>query len=186
MIFGHFLLDVNESNAFVVGCEETRDALLVDAAAYSSRIQRFLDKHRLTLTKVFITHDHYDHSGAVGEIMSKCSVTVYSGSGVAGGHSAQRVKEGDVIKVGRTEGRVICMPGHTCESIGLVLPGMVFTGDALFAGSVGGTFSANNQAAEIEAVREKVFTLPDDYLIHTGHGPSSTVGIEKNHNPFFV
>ena len=186
MIFGHFLLDVNESNAFVVGCEETREALLVDAAAFSSRILRFLDKHRLTLTKVFITHDHYDHSGAVGEIMAKFSVTVYSGSGHAGGQSAHRVQDGDTVRIGRIEGRVVCMPGHTCESVGLVLPGMIFTGDALFAGSVGGTFSEGDQATEITAVREKVFCLPDDYLVHPGHGPSSTVGIEKHHNPFFV
>ncbi len=62
VIIGHFLTDVNEANMFVVACPETRKALLVDAAAFDSRLPQFLEAHQLELSDVFITHDHYDHT----------------------------------------------------------------------------------------------------------------------------
>lgn len=184
MIVAHFLLDVNESNAYIVACEETREALLIDAAAFPPRIPQFLERHGLTLTKVFITHDHYDHTGGLTDVMERYSVTVYSGSGQAGGHAAQRVGQDGAVPLAKSQGRVIELPGHTPGSVGLVFPGMVFTGDALFAGSVGGTFSDVNQDTEIAAIHAHILTLPNDTRIYPGHGPASTVAVEKNHNPF--
>lgn len=186
MIFGHFLIDVNEANAFVVGCETAREALLVDVADFDPRIEAFLARHGLRLTTVFITHDHYDHTGGLRDLLAKHDAAVYSGKGHAGGCKTRAARHGDVIRVGNYEGRVVATPGHTEEGISLIFPGTVFTGDALFAGSVGGTSNPRDAQRQVQALREHILTLPDDYEIHTGHGPSSTVLIERTSNPFFV
>lgn len=185
MIFRHFLLDVNESNTFLVGCEETREALLVDLGAWDPAIADFLEEHSLKLTGVFITHNHYDHTDGLAGALRLHSPKVYSGSGIGGGQ-AVHVSEGDTIGIGRIEGRVVATPGHTPCGVSLVMPGMVFTGDALFAGSVGGTTSAGKARQQIDHIRKGIFSLPEDYEIHVGHGPSSTVRVERDCNPFFV
>ncbi len=185
MIFGHFLSDVNEANLYVVACPETRHALLVDAAAWEPQIEHFLNVHRLKLTGVFITHDHYDHTGGLDTVMGMFNLHIHSGSGHAGGLAVHHVRHDDTIHFGHVEGRVIATPGHTPEGISLILPGMVFTGDALFSGSVGGTSSYQNAQIQLHAIRNHIFTLPDHFEIHPGHGPASTVGIERRFNPFF-
>jgi len=186
MIFGHFVIDVNEANAFVIGCETTREALLADVADFDPRIEAFLARHGLRLTAVFITHDHYDHTGGLRDLLAKHDVAVYSGKGHAGGCKTRTARHGDTIRVGNLEGRVAATPGHTEEGISLIFPGMVFTGDALFARSVGGTSNPRDAQRQVQALREHILTLPGDYEIHTGHGPSSTVLIERTSNPFFV
>ncbi|HDP35897.1 MAG TPA: MBL fold metallo-hydrolase [Candidatus Hydrogenedentes bacterium] len=187
MIFAHFLVpEVNEANMFVVACPETRKAMLIDAAAYDARIPAFLERRNLTLESVFITHAHYDHTGGLAEIARAYKPTVFAGVADVDGVSAQQVTHGSVITLGAIQARVVELPGHTPEEIGLVFPSMAFTGDALFSGSIGGTTNLHNKATEIDAIRKHIFTLPDECLVHTGHGPSSTVAIEKNHNPFFV
>lgn len=186
MIFAHFLADVNEANMFLAACPETRKALLVDAALFDSRLDPFLETHQLELSAVFITHDHYDHIDGLPEIVKRYGCTVYAGQENISGLSARVVRQDDHILIGNIKGRVVELPGHTPAAVGLVLPGMVFTGDALFAGSIGGTTNERNKNLQIETIRKHIFTLPDDYQIHTGHGPSSTVFVEKTYNPFFV
>ena len=186
MIFRHFLLAVNESNAFVVGCSATGEALLVDAGDFPAIIDEFLEEHGLTLGKVFITHDHFDHTGGLSAITQRHNVEVLAGGNSAGGCRATRVRQGTTIQVGELSGTVLETPGHTSDSVSLAFPGMVFTGDALFAGSVGGTGSNRLAQMQIGHIRDRIFTLAPDTAIHTGHGPSSTVGIESGHNPFFV
>lgn len=185
MIFRHFRLNVNEANVFLIGCEATREALLVDAGEMDPRIEDFIEEHRLRLTTVFVTHAHYDHTGGLAELESRHGVTVVGG-GPEIGPDARVVRQGDEVRIGHLTGRVVAAPGHTRDSVCLVLPGMVFTGDALFAGSVGGISSRRHADEQIAALREHVLSLPDDYEIHTGHGPSSTVWVERTFNPFFV
>ena len=187
MICAHFLdIETNEANMFLVACTETRKAMLIDAASFDPRIPAFLDDNKLTLESIFITHTHYDHVGGLAEFVRNYHPTVYAGVSDVNGINTQKIGHGTKICLWNTEARVVALPGHTLESMGLFFPGMVFTGDALFSGSIGGTANIHNKAVEIDAIRKHIFTLPDDTLIHTGHGPSSTVGIEKKYNPFFV
>lgn len=185
MIFGHFLLEVNEANAFIVGCEQTREALLVDAGDWDARIEAFLREHALRLTQIFITHDHYDHTGGLAQALAATGAAVLGGPGKASRQDRQRLAHGDAVCIGGIAGQAVATPGHTPEGMSLVLPGMVFTGDALFAGSVGGTTSPANAEQQLTAIRQHLFTLPDVTEIHPGHGPSSAIGIERQHNPFF-
>lgn len=183
MIFRHFLTEANESNVFLLACEETKEAILIDVGELPDSMQDFIREHDLRLGKVFITHDHYDHTGALPEAVQRFGVTVYAGRPRIAGCAAHQVGHGDEIEVGHLKGRVLTTPGHTPDGLCIAFPGMVFTGDTLFSGSIGG---ASNPALEIRHVRERIFTLPPDYEIHTGHGPSSTVAIEQQFNPFFV
>ena len=186
MIVRRFLLDVNEANAFLVVCEETKEAMLVDAGAFAPSIAEHLASYGFRLVLVFITHDHYDHTDGLASIVARYGARVFAGKHSVGGCDATRVSHGDTVKVGHIEGSVRETPGHTPEGISLVIPGHVFTGDALFAGSVGGTSSPENAKRQLDAIRKHIFTLSPETLIHTGHGPSSTVAIESGFNPFFV
>jgi glyoxylase-like metal-dependent hydrolase (beta-lactamase superfamily II) len=186
MIFRPFLLDVNEANAYVLACEHTREALLVDVGDIDPRMEDFLAENRLRLTTIFVTHNHYDHTGGLNAATARYSAEIVSYTGAAGGRKARSVVHGDPVRVGRLAGTVLATPGHTPDSLSLTFPGMVFTGDALFSGSIGGVTLPQNGKLEVDRIRANIFSLPDDYEIHPGHGPSSTVGVERRYNPFFV
>lgn len=186
MIFGHFLLNVNEANAFVLGCPDTKEAILVDVGELCPAIPAFLEEHALKLTTIFVTHDHFDHTGGLAEAVARFKAEVLAGALNPSGCRARRVGHGDKVRIGTLAGKVIATPGHTPDALSLVFPGMVFTGDTLFAGSVGGTGSAGQYQQQIDHIRECIFTLPPETEVHTGHGPSSTVAVESRYNPFFV
>ncbi len=181
------MLNVIEANAFVFGCAQTREAMLVDAGEFHPAIPDFVDAHGLDLKTIFITHDHHDHVGGLEEAADYFGAQVIAGTERPGGYKVDRiVGHGDEITVGRHVGRVVNTSGHTLVGLSLIFPGTVFTGDALFAGSVGGTSSPANFQQQIGLIRKNLFTLPADYEIHVGHGPSSTIGIESRNNPFFM
>lgn len=185
-MFKHFLTSANEGNAFILACDETREAILVDVGEFEPEIAEYIETNRLTLTSIFITHNHYDHSGGLREAVGRYHATVYAGSSHPGGCTATKVNHGDTIKVGSLTGTVLATPGHTPDMLSLAFPGMVFTGDALFAGSVGGTSSPAHARQQLDAIQKHIFSLPPETEIHTGHGPSSTVAIESQYNPFFA
>jgi hydroxyacylglutathione hydrolase len=186
MLFQHFLTSVNEANAFIVGCEETRQAMLIDAGAFEPEMRDFLKQHQLRLAVIFITHDHYDHTDGLEAAMQLDGAQVYCAKGNGIGVPAEKVGHGDMVRVGALEGRVVSTPGHTPDGLSLVFPAMAFTGDALFAGSVGGTGSSRDAALQLSSVRDHIFSLPPATELHVGHGPSTTVAIESSANPFFV
>lgn len=187
MIFAHFRLNVIEVNSFILGCPETREAVLVDCGEFDPRLAEFVEQHDLSLTAIFITHDHYDHVQGLRDAATHFGAMVYAGTARPGGYEADRVVgPGDVLQVGAMTGRIVDTSGHTPVGLSLIFSDRVFTGDALFAGSVGGTSNPEDHARQIELIRANLFTLPDDTLVHGGHGPSSTIGIEKRYNPFFV
>jgi len=186
MILRPFLLEVNEANVYLIGCKDSRHVALVDAGDCDPDIVDYLEEQKLELTAIIVTHGHYDHTGGIPGFLSRYNPRIYSAGTVAeGGHTIQ-VGHGDSIPVGRLLGRVVKTSGHTPDSISIVFPGVVFTGDALFAGSVGGTSSPVAAQEEIRNVREHILSLPDDYVIYPGHGPASTVWVERTANPFFA
>ncbi|MDZ4860728.1 MAG: MBL fold metallo-hydrolase [Candidatus Hydrogenedentes bacterium] len=186
MIVKHFLLDLIEVNAHVAACMETREAMLIDAGTFDDRIAAYLSEHGLTLKTVFITHDHYDHVDGLAEYVRRYKPEVLAGTAKIGGCASRVVKEGDTVRVGKHIGRVLSTPGHTPVALCLAFPGHVFTGDALFAGSVGGTSTQENYDRQIAEVRTHILSLPPETVVHCGHGPASTIAVESRYNPFFV
>lgn len=187
MTFAHFRLNVVEVNSFIYACNETNEAVLVDCGEFDPRIPEFVTRHGLMLSTIFITHDHYDHVQGLHDAAAQFSAKVVAGTESPGGYKVDRViKPGETMRIGTLTGRVVDTSGHTPVGLSLIFPGRVFTGDALFAGSVGGTSNPEDYERQISNIRKNLFTLPDDTLVHCGHGPSSTIGIEKQYNPFFV
>lgn len=186
MIFAHFRTEINESNQFVIACSQEKQALLIDAPVLDKRIPAFFEAHGLSLAGIFITHTHYDHIEGLADILKWRQAPVYAGKSSIAGITAEKKKQDDPLELGCLKGRFIALPGHTACSLGLVIEERVFTGDALFSGSIGGTPDDITKQQEIQAVQQQIFTLPHHYQLHTGHGPSSTVWIEKTFNPFFV
>lgn len=195
MIFGHFRLDVPslETNAFVIGCEKTSEALLIDVGIYEEQIDAFLKQQELGLSAILLTHYHWDHTDGLKDALAAWpGAKVYSHESLVAGVKAAPLKQGDTLKVGALEGRIVETPGHTEDGISLILdeaddhPGMVFSGDALFSGSVGGTSSSESYDSQLAHIRKNLFGLPGHYEVHVGHGPSSTIGVEREFNPFFV
>ena len=177
MFFQHFLLNANESNLYVIGCEKTLDAALIDAGTYDQRVADYVLRHGLKVKEVFITHGHWDHTGGLDDYLSAFGSRA---------QSMETLQEESVIKIGGLQLQVLYTTGHTEDSISLYLrdEAVVFTGDALFAGSIGGTDSEKRKKELIGNIREKILSLPEETLIYSGHGPVTSVRIEKSNNPF--
>jgi glyoxylase-like metal-dependent hydrolase (beta-lactamase superfamily II) len=186
MLFQAFLFpDVNEVNTFMIGCEQTRNAVLIDAGADSPAYDEFLQKHEAQLTGIFLTHFHWDHDQEIPALVNKYDVPVFSMTGNT--PNGKAVGEGDSIPIGLLGNRIVQTTGHTPDGISLIVEDRIaFVGDAIFAGSIGGTSSDENKLEEMTHIQNKIFTLPDACMLCSGHGPITTVGIEKNHNPIFI
>lgn len=187
MILKHFRLNPIEVNTFIFGCSETKEVMIVDLGEWDARIPAFVEAQGLTVTKLFITHDHHDHTDAVQDAVKHFKPRTISGTATPGGFPVDEVVgHGDTVTIGNLSGYVVDTSGHTDVALSLIFPGIVFSGDALFAGSVGGTSSPENYERQLENIRQHLFSLPDDFEVYVGHGPATTIGIERTSNPFFV
>lgn len=176
--------EIEEVNSFLVACPSSKQALLVDAGGFDDRIVEFISSRSLNLTTIFVTHAHYDHSDAIVDVLKlHPDIQVLSFSPLPGtkGGSAQ---DNDSIKLGNLSGIIHHIPGHTDDMLVLFIEDHLFTGDALFAGSVGGTANNDRYKMQIDGIRSKLNVYPGETVIHPGHGPDSTLQIERTFNPF--
>ena len=176
-------------NAYLVWDVSTREAALFDTGTDFPAIRGPIESHPLRLKYLFLTHTHVDHVALLDEIRKawKPEVVTSKGEFVPNATVAAEGRSFDLgrirIKVFETEGH---SPGgltYAVQNLGERLPQVAVVGDALFAGSVGGPkFSYERLLGNL---RKKILTLPDDTILAPGHGPLTTVGEEKKHNPFF-
>ncbi len=192
-------------NTYIVGDEKTKEAMVIDPGGDVPAILSALAKQGLTCKLIFNTHTHWDHIGGNGELKKATGATLvthadeapdlanapvqasFFGMNVPPSPGADRlVGEGDVLKVGGIEMKVIELPGHSPCGLGLLFDKFAIVGDALFAGSIGRTdFPGGDLNTLLDNIRRKLFTLPDETVVLSGHGPRTTVGREKKFNPFF-
>ena len=176
-------------NCYLVWDEVTREAALFDTGWEGAPIFEIVEQEKLDLRHLFITHTHEDHISALGEVRRKFPrIKLHSSSKNA--PVDQRNRPNDFIHLGSLRITNRATPGHADDGVTYVIgnfpedaPNVAIVGDCIFAGSIGTGFVSTDQLKE--SIRNQIFTLPDDTLICPGHGPLTTVGTEKRHNPFF-
>lgn len=179
-------------NGYLVGCPATGRALCVDPGFDGDKIIARAKQAGLRIEQVFLTHGHHDHIGALKEIVEATQARVQISEGdssMLGELSTlvqDRVAHGDTVQVGELTFAVRATGGHTPGGMSLVGHGMALVGDALFAGSLGGTRKRENYIAQRRAVEEYILSLDEAVVLYPGHGPATTVGEERAHNPFFL
>jgi hydroxyacylglutathione hydrolase len=182
------------SNGYTIVRGDRNRAALVDPAGTPEPLLQFVRDGGLDLEYILITHRHNDHCGAIAAVAAAyphAKIAMHPADIDAIGGLAPKaiaVSDGDVLTFGDgAEIRVLHTPGHTDGSVCYVIDSTVFTGDILFAGSIGGAYGETSTYADIlQNVSTKLFTLPPQTALMPGHGPPSTIGIERDNDPFFV
>jgi len=193
--------------AYLVGDEETGEALVIDPAADTARIASLAADNSLTIKYIVNTHGHVDHISGNRDMKERTGAQIVIHEADAdmlvstpalylrmfGAKSSPpadiAVREGDTIAAGRVAFQVIATPGHSPGSMCLYGEGLVFTGDTLFVGAVGRTdLPGGSWNTMARSLREKLAILPDDTKVLPGHNygpaPTSTIGYEKRYNPY--
>jgi glyoxylase-like metal-dependent hydrolase (beta-lactamase superfamily II) len=193
-----------QANCFVVGCEDTLEAVVIDPGEEGDRIMQAVTASNLTVKYIINTHGHMDHVSANKRVheLTGAPILIHAldapmldqvaNSAAAWGLRAEnspapdrKLQDGDKIIFGNITLTVIHTPGHTTGGISLYAQDDVFVGDTLFAGSIGRTdFPGGSFETIRESIQQKLFKLGDDVRVHTGHGPTTTIGRERLHNPF--
>jgi hydroxyacylglutathione hydrolase len=189
----------------------TRECIIIDCGCYDKseeeRLEQLLVSHHSVPGLLLNTHCHLDHVFGNGFIYrryglkSRVDVQDLYNLKTAPAHAlmfglsmdtppetGEPLKDGDRVVLNDLECEVISVPGHTAGSVAFYFPaaGAIFTGDALFAGSIGRTdLEGGNYETLIKSITARLFTLPDYTVVYPGHGPETTIGQEKKTNPFF-
>ncbi len=192
------------TNCYLIYDAETKKALLVDPAEEALKISRTIDEGELVPEAILLTHGHFDHIGAVEQLRSQyhCPVycleeekevlesSTYNLSAMFGDSLTVKpdvlLKDGQMLSVADFSIQVIATPGHTKGSCCYYFPEdrFLISGDTLFEESVGRTdFPTGSTSALVRSIREKLFGLPDDTPVYSGHGEPTTIEHEKKYNP---
>jgi len=199
-------------NGFVVACEETREAVLIDPGDEIPNLLSFIEGHALKVRHILLTHAHVDHVAGVAAAKRALGVPVYLHrddlflyeraveSGALFGLHVEPPPSPDgfytpqqVFTFGTCEARVHHTPGHCPGAVCLQVGRQgetgndLFVGDTLFAGSIGRTdLPGGDYDTLMASIRHTLFSFGDDAVVHPGHGPDTTIGRERRTNPFLV
>jgi hydroxyacylglutathione hydrolase len=174
-------------NAYLIWDPNSREAIAFDSGASCSNMLQFAKAHHLTIKLILLTHAHPDHVADLDRLGKETGAAIYISSRESAA-GAQPIEEGKSFTLGKLAIESRLTWGHSPGGMTFVVRGLAHpvavVGDSLFAGSMGGG-NVSYEAA-VENNREKILTLPNDTVICPGHGPMTTVGEEKAHNPFFA
>ncbi len=201
-------------NGYVVGCEHTRKAVFIDPGDEVEQLLAFIAAEKLDVTDILLTHAHVDHVSGVAEAkralgvpihLHKDDLFLYKNAvphGMMFGLTVEEPPPVDVfydgegpIAFGDYSVRVVHTPGHCPGGVCLAIsktgddasPPHLFVGDTLFAGSIGRTdLPGGDYATLLKAITERLFAFPDESIVYSGHGPETTIGRERQTNPFVL
>jgi len=190
MIIKRFTVGWLSTNCYVVGCEETKEAAVIDpgleSEAEAEEILDFIKQNGFHVKYIINTHGHPDHVSGNNFMKEATGASILIHESNSERVQADRkLRDGDVIHVGNYKLVVLHTPGHTKDGISLLGDNVVFTGDTLFAGSIGRTdFPGGSFQELMQSIKTKLLPLPDSFKVYPGHESSTTIGDEKKHNPF--
>jgi len=193
-----------DTNCYILGCATTGDGAVIDPGGDADAVKSAIEEMGLSIRVIVNTHGHVDHISANGEVKratgAELAIHEYdarmlldpianlsaSAFGPIVSPAADRLlRDGDTIKVGELQLNVIHTPGHTEGGICLLGKGYVFSGDTLFAGSVGRSdFPGGDPTVLVRSIRTRLLCLADTTTVLPGHGPNTTIGNEKECNPY--
>jgi glyoxylase-like metal-dependent hydrolase (beta-lactamase superfamily II) len=206
MILERVVVGMMEVNCYVLAGAKGRAAAIIDPGGDCLKIKQILKKHGLEPAFIINTHGHIDHIGCDNDfnvpvyvhkadepflLNPELNLSAFFMSPFAVSAGIRTVDEGDSITLGDMQLDVLHIPGHTPGGIALLLKkppgGIIFTGDSLFNASIGRSdFAGGSGQALIRAIKSKLLVLPGDTIVYPGHGPSSTIGAERENNPFLL
>ena len=206
MILEKIIVGPFQENCYVVGDEDTGSAALIDPGDEATRIALAVEQTNLEIGQIILTHAHIDHIGAVAQLADEyaCPVLIHAeaepmlkqaptqammmGLKFSKVPNVDRhIEDEEVLEVGGLSLRSLYTPGHAPGHLAFYIEseGVVLAGDALFAGSVGRVdLPGGSMEVLMKSIQERLLTLPDETVVHPGHGPETTIGNEKSYNPF--
>jgi hydroxyacylglutathione hydrolase len=204
----HVILPVGmlQCNCSIFGDEQTREAIVIDPGDEIDKITASLDQHQLKVKAIVITHAHIDHVAGAHRLRALTGAPVYMNendrellkmldmqAAWLGMDTPPAVEvdvaaaDGSVLQLGSAEFKILTTPGHTQGSLSIWIPqeNKVVAGDTLFRDSIGRTdLPGGNSRQILSSIKTTLFDLPDHAIVVPGHGPNTTIGYEKVHNPF--
>lgn len=163
MIIHKIIVGPLSTNCYLLADEQTKEALVIDPGDESEKIIATIKENNFILKAIMLTHDHPDHVGAVKEIAQSFQIKI--------------VKNHPWVKVIET-------PGHTADGVCFIFENNIFTGDTLFKNSIGRTDLFGGNDAQMEVSLKRLLEFPDNYKVFPGHGLETTIGEERQNNPF--
>lgn len=199
-----FEVGVLSVNCYVISCEKTKKACIVDPGGYSSILDEYVKKNQLKIEFIILTHGHSDHFGGVPKLTADFHVPLYAhkdekdilnnaslnfSTYVLGTQMTfepdRYLNDNEEIKLGELVLKIIHTPGHSPGGICILINDCLFSGDTLFNSSVGRTdFPYSSEKQLIDSIKNKLFSLNDNIKVFPGHGPETSIGYEKKYNPF--
>jgi len=192
------------SNCYIVWDDSVKQGVIIDPGDDADIILKKIKELDVEIKYILATHGHFDHVGAVAPLRRELNVEFLAHKNdfffiEDGENSARRwgvdieqppkpdrfIKDGDKIKIGGFELEVLHTPGHSPGGVSFLHDRMVFGGDTLFQGSIGRTDFRKGAFEDLsKSIKTRLYTLPDDTIVYTGHGPITTIGDEKRYNAF--
>lgn len=193
------------ANCYLYACMETKKAVVIDPGADGKRIYRWILEKGLNVEYILLTHGHVDHIGAVDELRDllgevlvgihagdaemltdgRKNLSSYFGPGLSLKKADLLLQDGQELMIGKNRIKVISTPGHSPGGACFLCSEGLFSGDTLFAGSIGRTdFPGGSMNQLVDGVKKKLLILPEDTRVFPGHGEETSIGEEKRDNPF--
>ncbi|MFB3897554.1 MAG: MBL fold metallo-hydrolase [bacterium] len=193
-----------QANCYIVGDIKSNQVAIIDPGGDAELIINVVKKHRLQVQYIFNSHGHIDHIGANRAVKQATGAPILIHQADAewlihpfappiglefinidSPPADEYLSDGDCYNLGALDIKIIHTPGHSPGGVCFVLSDRILTGDTLFNGSIGRTDLPGGSEKEIfESIENKIITLPDTYLVYPGHGPATTIGEEKQSNPY--
>ncbi len=195
-----------QANAYLAICEQGGACALVDPGEEAERLIEAAANEGARIESILLTHAHLDHVGGVAEAKRETGAPVFLHPADAGLYAAAaaharsygleieeppspdgELEDGQIIEIGAEQLEVRLTPGHSPGHVCLVGDGFALVGDCVFAGSIGRTdLPGGDYRTLMESINERILTLPDETILYSGHGPATTVGRERQVNPFLT